>query len=101
MVKVSELFKLELRDLALRFFSTESMEHPGVARLFEEGEYFIAGEIRLLERRSSSQKYYELTPADSRFIFSSKGWTKIIGFHTRNPVHRGHEYIQKKDLKKS
>ena len=97
-LKVSELFKLELRDLALRFFSTESIEHPGVARLFEEGEYFIAGEIRLLERQPSSQKYYELTPAESRFIFSSKGWTKIIGFHTRNPVHRGHEYIQKKAL---
>jgi pyruvate kinase len=97
-LKVSELFKLELRDLALRFFSTESKEHPGVVRLFEEGEHFIAGEIQLLKRQPSSKKYYELTPAESRFIFSSKGWSQIIGFHTRNPVHRGHEYIQKKAL---
>ena len=77
---------------------TVSKKHPGVARLFEDGEYFVAGKIQLVERKASTQQYYELTPAESRFIFLSKGWSQIVGFHTRNPVHRGHEYIQKKAL---
>jgi pyruvate kinase len=95
---ISEIFQLDLDDLAMRWFMTKSKEHPGVAKLYCDGNFFLAGEIKLLERQKSALRYYEYTPTETRFIFSRKGWSQVIGFHTRNPIHRGHEYIQKKAL---
>ena len=96
---ISELFILDLNKVSDRWFETRSGSHPGVAHLFEQGKFCMAGKIKLLKRQSSLHRHYELTPAQTRFIFARKGWSEIIGFHTRNPVHRGHEYIQKEALK--
>ena len=54
-----------------------------------------------MELNSLAKNNHELTPAQSRTIFSQLGWKRIIGFHTRNPVHRGHEHIQKTALAES
>ena len=97
-IDVSEIFTMDLEQIAQKWFNTTSKKHPGVARLFEGGDRFVAGDVALVERLPSPYRHYELTPAQSRFIFAHKGWSKVIGFHTRNPIHRGHEHIQLKAL---
>jgi len=92
---VTEKFSLNLESVAEKWFGTTSREHPGVARLFREGDHFIAGAVSMVERLNSPYRHYELTPAQT---FAHKGWSKVVGFHTRNPIHRGHEYIQLKAL---
>lgn len=96
---VSEIFTMDLEQVTQKWFGTSSKDHPGVARLFRDGDRFIAGPVSLVKRLPSPYRHYELTPAQTRFIFAHKGWSRVIGFHTRNPIHRGHEYIQRQALK--
>lgn len=91
---VSEVFELDLYFVAQAWFGTTDQTHPGVARLMARGNRFVAGSVSLLERGKSPYRHYELTPAQTRSIFVHKGWTRVVGFHTRNPAHRVHEYLQ-------
>jgi len=98
---INDVYTLDLDVLARKWFSTDSAEHPGVARLKQNGAYFIGGDITLIKRLASPYYQYELTPAQSRYIFTHKGWSRVVGFHTRNVIHRVHEHIQKKAMELS
>jgi sulfate adenylyltransferase len=38
---------------------------------------------------------FRLTPAQVRAEFTRRGWSTIVAFQTRNPIHRAHEYLTK------
>jgi len=95
-IHLEQKFVADKEREALKVFATTDEKHPGVARLYSTGEIYLAGKIRVIERPDHSQyQKYWLDPADSRRLFQAKGWKKIVGFQTRNPVHRAHEYLQK------
>jgi sulfate adenylyltransferase len=58
----------------------------------------LAGKIDLIKGRESSTRAYELTPKQLRRLFEERGWAKVLGFHTRNVPHRGHEFMQLKAM---
>jgi ATP sulfurylase len=95
---VGEINSFDLREVAESWFGTASLDHPGVARLAAAGSRFVAGEVTLVERPNSGLERYELSPAQTRLIFSQKGWSRVVGFHTRNVPHRVHEFIQLRAL---
>jgi len=83
-------------DEARSVYGTEDKAHPGVAALYKTGEVQLAGKVSVLNRPVHDDFLeYRLDPKDSRAMFKEKGWRSIVGFQTRNPVHRAHEYIQK------
>lgn len=100
MMEVSDIQKIDLTETAKQWFGTDSHAHPGVARIFKLGEYIISGEVFLIKKPVSDSLSYVLTPKQSRRIFKNFDWRTIVGFHTRNVPHRGHEFIQKEALKR-
>ena len=81
---------------AIHVYRTDDTKHPGVQVVYNQGSVNLAGDIWLLERHPHSHfPAYQIDPAASRQMFQDKGWKTIVGFQTRNPIHRAHEYIQK------
>ena len=81
---------------AVNVYLTDDQAHPGVKVVYDQGPVNLAGPIWLLEREAHPLfPDYQIDPAESRKRFEELGWKTIVGFQTRNPIHRAHEYIQK------
>jgi sulfate adenylyltransferase len=95
-LELSQKYTYDKLKEALHVYRTNEDRHPGVKVVYEQGNTYLAGDIWLLERRRHPQfPTYQIDPAESRELFAEKGWRTIVGFQTRNPIHRAHEYIQK------
>jgi sulfate adenylyltransferase len=95
-LEVSGLFRRDREREADAVFGTRDVAHPGVQALNEAGDLCAAGELRLLRLPEHDDFVeYRLTPAQTRAEFARRGWRSVVGFQTRNPIHRAHEYIQK------
>jgi len=96
---VRERYRYDKEREARLVYRTMDADHPGVAALYRQGDVLLGGEVALLRKPDPGRfpRYY-YTPAELRAAFAEKGWKRVVGFQTRNPVHRAHEYIQKSAL---
>ena len=93
---LAEKFGYDKRREARCVYRTEDEAHPGVAALYRQGDVLLGGDVTVLDLPPHDDfPPYRLTPAQTRAAFSDRGWRTVVGFQTRNPVHRAHEYIQK------
>ena len=95
-MQVTDIYAYEKAREAQLCFGTTDAAHPGVARLYAQGDMLIGGPVQVLRRPSYTLfNDYRLTPLETRRQMDEKGWKTVVGFQTRNPVHRAHEYLQK------
>ncbi|MDH4227742.1 MAG: sulfate adenylyltransferase [Deltaproteobacteria bacterium] len=93
---IEEKFEHDKEKEAVQVYGTKEDAHPGVKNMYAMGEVLIGGSISVIERPEYANfKEYRLDPVETRKLFADKGWKRIVGFQTRNPIHRAHEYIQK------
>lgn len=99
LLHLQEKYAYDKRKEAENVYRTTEEAHPGVAAVYGRGEVLLGGEIQLLNRPSNiTFPEFRHDPAESRRMFAERGWRRIVGFQTRNPIHRAHEYIQKTAL---
>ena len=101
LLDIAEIYRYDLETLARRMYGTTSQQHPGVARLLSGDDWFVAGDVTLVEPLPNPHRHYLLTPSQTRFIFTRLGWSRVVAFHSRNPAHRGHESIQLEALERT
>ncbi len=98
-MRISEKYTYDKTREAEKVYRTTDDKHPGVARLYRQGDVLLGGDIWLVNRPlDQSFPELRLDPIHTRRLFAQNGWKRIVGFQTRNPVHRAHEYIQKTAL---
>jgi sulfate adenylyltransferase len=97
---VEDRYSYDKEHEAQQVFGTTSDEHPGVAAVYRQKDVLLGGEVTLLVDDPNPKPFpeYHYGPRELRKVFAEKGWKRVVGFQTRNPVHRSHEYIQKSAL---
>lgn len=94
---VEERYTIDKVHECKQVFKTADMEHPGVAKVMEQGDVNIAGPVKVFSEGEYPTKFPGLyaTPLETRAIFQQKGWKTIAALQLRNPMHRSHEYLAK------
>ena len=95
-LRVTGTFKRDKKKEATSVYGTDDGEHPGVAAVYAAGDTCVAGTLEVIALPAHDDfQTYRMTPAQTRAEFAKRGWRTVVGFQTRNPIHRAHEYIQK------
>jgi len=95
-LELTQKYQYDKKQEAIQVYRTEEEKHPGVRVVYNQGAVNLAGPVWLLQRDPHPLfPNYQIDPAQSRASFHERGWKTVVGFQTRNPIHRAHEYIQK------
>jgi sulfate adenylyltransferase len=94
-LEVGEVYEYDSEREAEQCFRTTDGEHPGVARLYDQKPLYVGGRVTVFERVPPPYPEIANDPAETRAAFAERGWRRVVGFQTRNPIHRAHEYLTK------
>lgn len=101
LLELADKFDYDKVHEAKKVYRTDEEKHPGVARLYSQGDVYLAGDVWLIDMPNQAKTEFpefRHTPQQAREMFARNGWRRIVAFQTRNPIHRAHEYIQKTAL---
>jgi len=96
-MRVTEKYAIDKAHECATVFMTTDPAHPGVKQVMSQGDFNLAGPVKVLSTGGFPEQFGELfkTPKQTRALFESLGWSKVAAFQTRNPMHRSHEYLAK------
>lgn len=95
-LELTQKYRYDKTREAVNVYRTDDEAHPGVQVVYNQGDVNLAGSVWLLHRDPHPLfPDYQIDPVKSRELFKEKGWKTVVGFQTRNPIHRAHEYIIK------
>ncbi len=96
-MEVQEKFAYDKGEEARSVFRTSDRSHPGVEKLFRQGEILIGGPVKAFGEGGYPERFgeYFARPEETRRLFAERGWGQVAAFQLRNPMHRSHEYCTK------
>jgi len=98
-MELEDIYLYNKEKEAKYVYRTTDVNHPGVDYLYSQDKYLVGGKIKVVKEPVYKEfRKYWFTPHQTRNIFNGRGWKKIVGFQTRNPIHRAHEFIIKTAL---
>ena len=96
-MKVTEKYTIDKEHECIMVYKTTDEDHPGVKMVMEQGDVNLAGPVKVLSEGDFARRFPDIykTPAQTRALFETLGWSTVAAFQTRNPMHRSHEYLAK------
>ena len=89
-MNVEDVWPVDREKEAQQIYGTQDTNHPGVWYLNNKsGDYYVGGTLEVVSLPLHFDfKQLRLTPAEVRATYAKLGWHRIVGFQTRNPLHR-------------
>ncbi len=95
-LQIDQIFALPKDLYARSIFRTDDTAHPGVEWLNGAGEHSVAGTVETFQGWAPDiPGGLPISPRDTTALVVEKGWDTVVGFQTRNPIHRAHEFCTK------
>ncbi len=87
---IADIWPVDKDKESLRVYGTTDLSHPGVSYVFNTiKEYYIGGKLEVISQVLHFDfKQLRMTPAEVRQLYKKLGWKRIVGFQTRNIIHR-------------
>jgi len=92
---LEDRYEVNAAEDVVKIYKTDDINHPVVKKELARSQYRVGGRIRVTDE---SVLAGSLNPDMTREIFSRRNWRTVVAFHTRNPVHRAHEHLQRVGL---
>src|SRR3981081_3778939 len=91
-LSVEDVWQPDRKAEAQSVFGSTSAAHPGADYAINKSNpWYVGGKIEEIQAPAHYDfRELRLTPAVLRDEFQRLGWTKIVAFQTRNPMHRAH-----------
>lgn len=88
---ISDIWEADKKEEAQKVLGTTNTEHPGVFELYDSNPVYVGGSLEGLELPPHHTfRHLRHTPAELKQEFERLGWSKVVAFQTRNPMHRAH-----------
>lgn len=95
LMQVEDIFPVDCEAESLAVFGTADIKHPGVSHLKQHTKaFYIGGTVSTISLPHHYDfQHLRFTPQQLRAEFAARKWDKIVGFQTRNPMHRAHQEL--------
>jgi sulfate adenylyltransferase len=100
-LNIEDIYKPDLDKECAMAYGTNDDNHPYVKIVYgRKNMWYVGGKVEILQLpRHYDFKNIRLTPAQTKQYFKDNNWTTIVGFQTRNPMHRSHYELTKYALR--
>ncbi|MGB9499624.1 MAG: bifunctional sulfate adenylyltransferase/adenylylsulfate kinase [Dissulfuribacterales bacterium] len=87
---IEDVWPIDREKEARQIFETHDTKHPGVSYLFNKsGDYYVGGHLEVISLPLHFDfKQLRLSPKEVRAMYAKLGWHRVVGFQTRQPLHR-------------
>lgn len=94
---VEEVFEWDYTLETLRVLGTTDVRHPLVAEMASWAKLYVSGPLKVVNL-PMHYDFPELrrTPMEVRSVLEAMGFSNVVAFQTRNPIHRVHEELTKR-----
>ncbi len=92
---IEEVSDAQMQTMTEKVYRTTDPEHPGVAAFNGQGRFAVSGSIKVLNFSYFLTEFPDTfrTAVEIRNEIKERGWSKVVAFQTRNPMHLAHEEL--------
>ena len=91
----TDFYQPDLHHECKMVYGSDDTNHPYVQEVLANPDvYYLGGRVERIQLPNHFDfQSLRLTPVEAKAQIAARGWKKVVGFQTRNPMHRSHQEL--------